>query len=266
MFLGFYLYYSPLSALLFEDNSDPEPDIYASDLDFSNIYQVYHYRFAKGSTINAYINQTPHFSSSAYLAVASDIIGATGINFVPNPTFNGSYRNTVIFSEMDTGENRYLAVAVGFNDRLENCTDIDPPIVAPDGITIIGFTASATLNDNCGGDIIDTGLIVFNTNIWNAIFSPTGTRKDGIWDASAGLWTPPLDVQKNLILHEFSHLLGLGHALDPLNPDSVFTQGSCNSIMAKNIAGTHLTPNCTGTVPNAYWTHDRNVLGQIGYF
>lgn len=264
--LGIAFYY-PSLALILEDNADPTPDIYASDLDFNNAYEVYHYRFAKNSTINAYISQTPHFSSNAYLAVASDIIGATGINFVPNPIFSGSYRNTVIFSEMDTGENSYLAVAIAFDNSFEPCTSFNSITVASDGTTITGLSfGSGALTSNCTGETVDSGLIVFNTNFWNAVFSPTGTRGDGTWDAAAGLWVPPINVQRNLILHEFSHLLGLGHAVNPTDPFNFLTQGNCNSIMVRNIVGTFITPTCTGSVPNAYWTHDRNVLGQIGYF
>ncbi len=237
-------------------------------------YEDYEYTFDVSTPVNVRI-MTGHITQLAYESAVSTVMNAVaGLSFAHDSnapqTFNHSlgYANTVIFVEIDTNENFYTAAAVGFNNALQACaeiTNIDFD-TAGEYLTGISFANSNGVTDVCDDQIINTGLIIFNTNDWNIIFNPGGLRYPANFGASAqydsatNLWLPPLAEQTHWVVHEFTHLLGLGHieAVPIQGNTAPFRSITCPSMMTET-----LFEHCEAEpAPTIYTTDDLNVLDQ----
>ncbi len=256
-------------------------DEYSSNLPQSTaLYQGMVYTFDVANIVNIR-RMTPHFTDQAYTNAGTTLTNAIrGLSFqlAPLQTFGGNYDNTVIFVEMDTGENIYDAVAMGFNNNLQACTTFNTLALDSTGqfLQEVTFTSSrGGLSGFCDNQRINKGLIVFNTNNWNTMFSPNGTRDPARFGAARvnanankvgvpALWLPPLAEQQHWIIHEMTHLLGLGHII------TLGLHGICESIMIKGLISAWYTNggtvDCkTAPAPLNYTNEDIDLLRQLGY-
>jgi hypothetical protein len=233
---------------------------------------VHSYRFDVDTPIKLR-TQTTHFSGEAYNHAGSVLSAA-----IPKLSFQveelpiidiadkndpdadeeepplrpRDYLHTVAVAEIDTGENLYNAAAIGLyvyidpNDpkdigTFKPCTslsyfDFDDSTGEITGVTL----GPSTITDICDKQKISTGLIIMNTNNWLGLFGGS---------------VPSLDAQKHWLVHEFTHLLGVGHIVT-LAPSS-----ECISMMTETIL---LYP-CYRVVPTDYIDTDLELLGQLGY-
>ncbi|ALG66588.2 hypothetical protein [Beggiatoa leptomitoformis] len=177
------------------------------------------------------------------------------------------YNNTVIFYEMNTGESQYSAAAMGINAIGQTC--FNNVTLTPD-VTYSYFVSVQLANNiqpsqNCEYQTISSGLVMFNTIAWNSIFSAGGSRDPQNFgyprvQNSSLLWLPPLPEQTHWILHEFTHLLGLGHILrDKYGVFLLPTPDSCASVMTDTLFG-----NCSSLpAPTNYTADDLNLLNKL---
>jgi hypothetical protein len=256
-------------------------DEYSSNVPQSTaLYQGMVYTFNVANIVNIR-RMTAHFTDQAYINAGTTLANAIhGLSFqlAPLQTFGGNYDSTVIFVEMDTGENLFDAVAIGFNNNLQNCTTYNSLRLDPTGQFLQEITfgsGGARLSGFCDNQRINRGLIVFNTNNWNAMFSPNGTRDPARFGATRvnanankvgvpPLWLPPLAEQQHWITHEMTHLLGLGHII------TLGLHGICESVMIKGLIQTQYTiggtVDCnTSPAPLNYTNEDIDLLRQLGY-
>ncbi len=241
-------------------------------------YSDYEYTFDVSTPVNVRI-MTEHLTDTAYVNAVSTLTNAVvGLSFVHDSnapqTFDHSqsYANTVIFVEIDTNENIYTAAAVGYNNALQACADITN--IALDSndqyLTAISFANSIGVTDICDNQTISTGLIIFNPNDWNIIFNSGGLRDPVNFgastqlDSAANLWLPPLAEQTHWIVHEFTHLLGLGHIFRVQIPGTsppIYLSHTCSSMMTDT-----LFEHCeTEPAPTTYTNDDLDLLDQLGY-
>jgi len=207
-------------------------------------YGVHGYRFDVGTLVNVR-TKTEHFTGGAYnqaYSVLTTAISGLSLQVDPSPIGSGNnYAHTVGIAEIDTGENFYDAAAIGFNNNLQSCTsyntlDFDS---STGHLTGISLGSSSIITNTCDNQTISTGLIIMNTNRWPSLFGGT----------------PPQDAQEHWLIHEFSHLLGVGH-IRSLTPGS-----RCISMMTQTISGS-----CnTMPTPTDYIDTDLELLGQLGY-
>ncbi len=238
------------------------------------VYEDYEYTFDVTTPVNVRI-MTEHITDAAYANAASTIMNAvSGLNLVHDSnapqTFDHSqsYANTVIFVEIDTNENFYTAVAVGFNNALQACADITNIDfdTAGEYLTGISFAGSNGVTDVCDDQTINTGLIIFNPNDWNTTFKPGGYRdpvnfgSSEQFDSAANLWLPPLAEQTYWIVHEFTHLLGLGH-IEMVLQGNQYSSVTCSSMMTQTL----FKPCEAVPAPTTYTNDDLDLLDQLGY-
>jgi len=208
-------------------------------------YEVHGYRFDVGTPVKLR-TQTTHFTGGAYnhaYSVLTTAISGLSLQLDSSPIGSGNnYAHTVGIAEIDTGENFYDAAAIGFNNNLQSCTsyntlDFDS---STGHLTGISLGSSSIITNTCDNQTISTGLIIMNTNRWPSLFGGT----------------PPQDAQEHWLIHEFSHLLGVGHIWS-LTPGS-----SCTSMMTKVILD---SPCDTMPTPTDYIDTDLELLRQLGY-
>jgi len=208
-------------------------------------YEVHGYRFDVGTPVNVR-TQTTHFTGEAYNhadSVLTTTIVGLSLQLDSSPIGSGNnYAHTVGIAEIDTGENFYDAAAIGFNNNLQSCAsyntlDFDS---STGHLTGISIGSSSIITNTCDNQTISTGLIIMNTNRWPSLFGGT----------------PPQDAQEHWLIHEFTHLLGVGHITD-------FSQsGECISMMTRTISE---LPCNTMPTPTDYIDTDLELLRQLGY-
>ncbi len=207
-------------------------------------YEVHSYLFDVDTPINLR-TQTTHFTGEAYNnanTVLTTAIPGLSLQVDPSPIGSGNnYAHTVGIAEIDTGENFYDAAAIGFNNNLQSCASYNTLDFDSSGDLIgISIGSSSIITNTCDNQTISTGLIIMNTNRWPRLFGGE----------------PPPDAQEHWLIHEFTHLLGVGH-IRSLAPDS-----RCISMMTQTI----LDPPCdTMPTPTDYIDTDLELLRQLGY-
>ncbi len=205
-------------------------------------YEVHSYRFDVGTPVNVR-TQTAHFTGEAYnhaYSVLTTAISGLSLQVDPLPIGSGNnYTHTVGIAEIDTGENFYDAASIGFNNNLQGCASYNSLNFDGNGHLTGISLGSSTITDTCDNQTISTGLIIMNTNRWPRLFG-------GV---------PTMDAQEHWLIHEFSHLLGVGHIVTLAPSDE------CISMMTDTI----LVGTCYGVVPTDYIDTDLELLRQLGY-
>ena len=229
------------------------------------IYEVHGYRFDVGTPVNVRIQTTRTDWADAYghaYSVLTTAIPGFSLQYedlpiwdtAPGELFPRDYFHTVAFAEIDTGDNLYDAVAIGYDiqwdpsDPNDNGTFISciSDVYSVDfdsstgDITGISIGSGSIIADTCDNQTISTGLIIMNTNEWPSLFGGT----------------PPQDMQEHWVIHEFTHLLGVGH-LSIYSPT-----GECISMMTQTISD---SPCDTMPAPTDYIDTDLELLRQLGY-
>ncbi len=220
-------------------------------------YEVHGYRFDVGTPVNLR-TQTTHFTGEAYNhanTVLTTAIPGLSLQVVPSPIGSGNdYAHTVGIAEIDTGDNLYDAVAIGYyiqwdpSDPNDNGTFISciSDVYSMDfdsstgDITGISIGSGSIVADTCDNQTINIGLIIMNTNRWPGLFGGT----------------PPQDAQEHWLIHEFTHLLGVGHIID-LAPSHW-----CTSMMTRTISK---HPCNAKPTPTDYIDTDLELLRELGY-
>jgi len=207
------------------------------------VYKVHDYSFDVGTPVKLR-TQTTHFTGEAYNhanTVLTTAIPGLSLQVDPSPIGSGNdYAHTVGIAEIDTGENFYDAAAIGFNSSLQSCASYSTWDFDSSGHLIGISLGSSTITDTCDNQTISTGLIIMNTNRWPGLFGGT----------------PPQDAQEHWLIHEFTHLLGVGHIW------SLAPGDWCTSMMAQVVVH---SPCDTMPAPTNYIDTDLELLHELGY-
>ena len=206
-------------------------------------YKVHGYRFDVGTSVKLR-TQTTHFTGEAYNhanTVLTTAIPGLSLQVDPSPIGSGNdYAHTVGIVEIDTGENFYDAASIGFNNSLQNCASYNTLDFDSSGYLTGISLGSSTITDTCDNQTISIGLIIMNTNRWPGFFGGT----------------PPQDAQEHWLIHEFTHLLGVGHITE-LAPSHW-----CTSMMTRTIS---IYPCNAMSTPTDYIDTDLELLHELGY-